>query len=65
MAPVAKIVEYIMWWSLKHLGMIWFVTTNCNDMICDCSLQLKVDMIKLIEVFGASEFRIFKCNCCW
>jgi len=31
------------------------VTTYCNDMICDCSLQLKVDMIKLIEVFGASK----------
>jgi len=24
-------------------------------MICDCSFQLKVDMVKLIEVFGASE----------
>jgi len=31
------------------------VTTYCNDMICDCSFQLKVDMVKLIEVFGASE----------
>jgi hypothetical protein len=31
------------------------VVIYCNDMICDCSLQLKVDKIKLIELCGTSE----------
>ncbi|XP_045788856.1 origin of replication complex subunit 6-like isoform X3 [Trifolium pratense] len=33
----------------------WHVVIYCNDMICDCSLQLKVDKIKLIELCGTSE----------
>jgi hypothetical protein len=33
----------------------WHVVIYYNDMICNCSLQLKVDKIKLIELCGTSE----------